>query len=37
MPQNADVENTERAIKCELDHVTSQNLLDDVMSSISRH
>ena len=34
---NAGLANTERPIKCELGHVTSQHLLADVMSSISRH
>ena len=37
MAPNAGLQNTERLIKCELGHVTSSNLLDDVMSPISRH
>ena len=37
MALNAGLQNTERPIKCELGHVTSPNLLGDVMSPISRH
>ena len=37
MPLKAGLYNTERPIKCELGHVTSPNLLGDVMLPISRH
>ena len=37
MLASQDLQNTERYIKCKLGHVTSPNLLGDVMSSMSRH
>ena len=37
MAPNAGLQNTEHPIKYELGHVTSPNLLGDVMSPISRH